>query len=153
VVIIAVLSGGPDVTAHPAEVGAIDSKPRIGGSASETHDVSGKNFTAKKKFSVVGRCLGAQASGTVEGTTTVVLLLGSAAKGELPSDAGAAFNGDITEAPNAPGKFIIVHLLSGKRQLKKGDVVSIAGAVGDLEGCSWSSSEYLVWPESVQSGQ
>jgi hypothetical protein len=154
IVIIVIACRGPDLTQHPAEAGAIDSKPRIGGSAEGTRDVSGKNFTAKKKFFVVGRCLGSAPSSTLDGTTTMVLVLGSAGKAELPAEAAASFNGDITDAPGVPsGSFIIVHLLNGKQQLKKGDVISIAGDTGELDGNSWSSSEYVVWPESVQLGQ
>jgi hypothetical protein len=155
IVLIAMVFGGTDLTLKPAEVSSIDSKARIGGSASGTHDIDGHTFTARKQISVCGRCVGSMPMQSPNGGLTVVLLLGKPAKDDdLVKACEPTFNGELTDLPSAPGKFVILHLLSTNKldATRKGQVVSLVGEVGDLDPSVGSSGEYTVWVQSLQTG-
>ena len=154
--LLMVMCSGPSTALKPADASEIDSGVRIGGSASGSHEFATQQFKVRKLLSVCGRCIGAQASGTLDGSTTVVLLLGSAGKGDAGANAKVVFNNDITEVPDAPGKFAILHLIPGdvgKINLTKGQVVSLKGELLAPDSPSWSSDEPVVWVNELQTGQ
>ncbi len=155
IVVIAML-GGTDLTMKPPEAGAIDGKVRVGGSATGTKDVDGHAFTAHKRLSVCGRCLGSATFAPAPGGWTVVLLLGKKARAEdAGGDATVNFNNERTDV-TASGPYCVLHLIPSSGTIAKpdkGKIISLQGQDGELEGSLGGYDEHTVLVEGYAQGE
>lgn len=143
---------GTDTSHRDATVDQIDSKPRIGG-AGTSRQIGDKSFVGRQRFAAVGRCIVVDTFKPIPGAKRAVLMLGKQAK-----DLDNAINAKVELTDSG----FIVHesvgptlglLLVGQPQtFKAGEIISIAGEVGTIDGLDPGAEVMTVFVEEFDQG-
>ena len=120
----------PNLSFKPAGPATVDRSVRKGGAAGGVRELVGKSFKPSGRLAVCGRICAVRSAPTIDGVTTVVLLLGSASADDQLEQANVSFNNQLIVAP--PGS-VVLNLITAEKIIgAKGTWISIVGDYGDL---------------------
>jgi hypothetical protein len=135
VIMLGAMLFSSDVRLVEATDGNIDSKPRTSSGMGQAGDLEGSAFTPRQRYALCGRLVGMK---TVGSLTTLVVALGSDGKNKDKVDeASITFTHD--EPSVRPDlRVTVLHCYGQLPSAEKGEVVSLLGDMGSLDGTDGS---------------